>query len=102
MHSSEELSSLNQNWHLEFEIPDLSNFSGIVKEAVSTGVVTGQARREIIQVLRTYMTKHTIHPSSEHYVTVCQKLIMKYPNLQDTEGKSNFVSDLTCMISTQL
>ena len=38
---------LNKSWHLQFEIPDLTNFSGIVKEAVRTGVVTGQARREI-------------------------------------------------------
>lgn len=99
MHSLDE-PALNRSWHLQFEIPDLNNFSGIVKEAVRTGVITGQARREIIQVLRTYMTKHTTQPSSEQYVTVCQKLVLKYPSLQDTEGKSNFVSDMICMIST--
>ena len=51
--------SVNSNWHLQFDIPDLGNFSGIVKKAVSTGIITGQARREIIQIIRTYMTKYT-------------------------------------------
>ena len=70
----------------------LNNFSGVVKEAVKTGVITGQARKEIIQVLRTYITKYTANPSSEQYVTICQKLVMKYPTLQETEGTSHFVS----------
>ena len=86
--------TVNQNWHLKFDIPDLNNFSGIVREAVRMGVITGQARREIIQVLRTYITKYMLYPSSEQYITVCQKLVLKYPNLQDTEGKSNFVSKM--------
>lgn len=92
--SSPDESSLQQNWHLEFDIPDLNNFSGVVREAVRTGVITGQARREIIQVLRTYITKHTENPSSEQYVTICQKLILKYPTLRDTEGKTHFVSKI--------
>jgi len=81
-----------ENWNLDFEIPDLNNFSGVVKNAISTGVITGQARKEVIQVLRTYITKYTEYPSSEQYVTICQKLIMKYPILEDTEGTSQYVS----------
>ena len=84
--------SIQSTWHYQFEIPDLHNFSGIVKTAVETGIVTGLARREIIQVLRTYMLRYTIRPTSEQYQTVCIKLITKYPNLKDTEGDSTYVS----------
>lgn len=84
--------SASTNWHLHFKIPDLNSFSGCVQQAVSTGVVTGKARREVVQVLRTYITAHTIVPTSEQYVAVCQKLITKFPKLQDSEGTSHFVS----------
>ena len=84
--------SVSPNWHLEFSIPELNTFSGIVQQTIKTGVVTGIARREIIQVLRTHILKYTVQPTSEQYITVCQKLIGKYPNLQDTEGPSHFVS----------
>ena len=43
-----------------FAIPDLQTFSDHVREAVSTGIVTERAQREIIQVLRTY-TYNSIH-----------------------------------------
>ena len=59
---------------------------------MKTGVITAQARREINQVLRTYMMSHTIRPTSEQYNTVCKKLITKFPKLMDTEGISKFVS----------
>ena len=65
-------SAVQSSWHLQFNIPELDTFSGAVKDAVQTGVVTSVARREIIQVLRTYMTQHTTKPTSEQYVTVCQ------------------------------
>ena len=84
-------STVQSTWHLEFDIPELDTFSGAVKDAVKTGVVTSMARREIIQVLRTYMTQHTTRPSSEQYVTVCQKLI------GGTEGDSPFVSNECCV-----
>ena len=84
--------SVQSSWHLQFNIPELDTFSGSVKDAVKTGLVTSIARREIIQVLRTYVTKHTRNPTSEQYVTICQKLIGKFPNLKDTEGDSPFVS----------
>ena len=90
-------STVQSTWHLEFDIPELDTFSGAVKDAVKTGVVTSMARREIIQVLRTYMTQHTTRPSSEQYVTVCQKLIGKFPRLKDTEGDSPFVSNECCV-----
>jgi len=91
--------AIQSNWHLQFNIPELNTFSGAVKNAVKTGVVTGIARREIIQVLRTYITKYTVSPTSEQYVTVCQKLIGKFPSLKDTEGYSPYVSDYYYLIT---
>ena len=79
-------------WHLSFFIPELRTFSYHVKKAVATGVVSSRARREIIQVLRTYITAHTVKPTSEQYKTVCKRLIFKYPKLEDTEGKGDYVS----------
>lgn len=83
---------INSEWHVDFEIPDFHTFSSNVKEAVDSGVTTGIARREIIQVLRTYMLAHTTMPNSEQYNTVCRKLVTKYPKLRDTEGNSYYVS----------
>jgi len=82
----------SSDWHFQFTIPELHSFSQPVKDAVKTGLITAQARREINQVLRTYMTAHTIKPTSEQYNIVCRKLIVKFPKLQDTEGTSNYVS----------
>ena len=75
-------------WHLSFKIPELQTFSTFVRDAVRTGVVSARARREIVQVLRTYVTAHTITPTSEQYTTVCRRLVAKYPKLEDTGGKS--------------
>ena len=86
--------AVQSSWHLQFNIPELGTFSGAVKKAVKTGIVTSVARREIVQVLRTYMTQHTRKPTSEQYITVCQKLIGKLPNLKDTEGDSPFVTNV--------
>ena len=80
------------DWHVTFAILDLQTFSDHVREAVSTGIVTGRVRREIIQVLRTYITAHTVYPKSEQYKTVCRKLLEKFPKLEDTEGKQDYVS----------
>ena len=68
-----------------------------MQEAVRTGVVSSRARHEVIKVLRTYITAYTIRPSSEQYTTVCRKLITKYPKLEDTEGKSQIVSEFIGM-----
>jgi len=90
-----QISSLNTNdpeWHLNFEIPELCTFSSFVKEAVKTGIVSSRARREITQVLRTYIIAYTVHPTSEQYTTVCRKLVSKYPALEDTQGNSRIVS----------
>ena len=86
------------DWHLQFAIPQLKSFSQHVKNAVDTGIVTGRARREIIQVLRTYMTAHTVYPTSEQYKTVCKKLITKFPSLKDEEG-THYVSTLLYLIA---
>jgi len=69
-------------------------FSDHVKEAVTTGIVTMRARREIVQVLKTFITAHTLQPTSDHYNTVCSKLVLKYPKLEDDVGKSSYVSYL--------
>lgn len=84
--------SANQEWHVSFVIPELDVFSTHVLQAINTGVVTGSARREIVQIIRTYVLAHTCNPKSEHYNTVCRKLVDKYPKLQDTEGDSRYVS----------
>lgn len=84
--------SVNSEWHVDFVIPNFHTFSSHVKEATDTGIITGIARREIIQVLRTYISVHTITPNSEQYNTVCRKLVTKYPKLKDTEGDSCYVS----------
>ena len=63
--------------------------------AINTGVVTGSARREIVQILRTYVLVHTCNPKSEHYNTVCRKLVDKYPKLEDTEGDNRYVGEAT-------
>ena len=81
----------NQEWHVGFAIPELEVFSTQVLNAINTGVVTASARREIVQILRTYVLAHTKNPKSEHYNTVCRKLVEKYPKLQDTEGDSHYV-----------
>ena len=64
-----------------------------MREAVRTGVVSARARREVIQVLRTYIMAHTITPTSEQYTTVCRKLVAKYPKLEDTEETTRIVSE---------
>ena len=81
----------NQEWHVSFVIPELEVFSTQVLNAINTGVVTASARREIVQILRTYVLAHTKNLKSEHYNAVCQKLVEKYPKLQDTEGDSHYV-----------
>lgn len=93
--STVEADNPNPDWHLNFAIPDLRTFSASVRDAVRTGVIEGRARREIIQVLRTYVTAHTVNPTSKQYKAVCRALVTKYPNLKDGEvGKSSFVSKI--------
>ncbi len=74
---------VNSKWHLSFEIPESASFSGCVQKAIDTGVVVARARRELIQVLRTLVLQHTKYPSSEQYNKVCERLVTKFPNLQD-------------------
>lgn len=85
--------SASSDWHLQFNIPEASFFSACVQDAISTGIVTSKARREIIQILRTFILAYTIYPTSEQYTTVCRNLITKFPKLKDDEeGKSLYVS----------
>ena len=87
------------DWHIRFSIPDLRSFSHHVKDAVTTGVITARARKEIIQVLRTYITADTIRPTSEQYTTVCRKLVERYPSIKDTKGKTKYVSSYLCNVT---
>jgi len=79
-------------WHLDFTVPELSTFSGFVKEAIKTGIVSSKARREITQILRMYIMAQTAYKKPEQYTTVYHKLITKYPALQDTTGTTRIVS----------
>ena len=64
-----------------------------MKNAIENGVVTGRAQREIIQVLRTYITAFTMYPKLEQYTIVCKKLVEKYPLLgDDTDEQCKYVS----------
>ena len=76
------LSSQPADWHLHFSIPERESFSGSVQRAIDMGIVSSKARREIVQVLRTLIAMHTLYPISDHYITICQKLIAKFPKTQ--------------------
>ena len=82
------------DWLQSFKIPERDSFSGSVQRAIDTGVVSSKARREIVQVLRTLISMHTLYPVSEEYIGVSQKLVTKYPNLRDPVGTNGFVSVL--------
>ena len=88
------LSSQPADWHLHFSIPERESFSGSVQRAIDMGIVSSKARREIVQVLRTLIAMHTLYPISDHYVTICQKLIAEFPKLRDPIGTNGFVSVL--------
>ena len=79
------------SWHLSFEIPDKSTFSGAVQKAIDTGVLCAKSRKDIVQTLRTLMLQHTRYPSSQEYTVVSQKLIQAFPKLHDG-GSTGFVS----------
>lgn len=96
--SSALVSSSESEWHIDFSIPELNNFSQHVKDAVNSGVVTLRARREIVQVLRTYMTAFATRPKPEQYMTICRKLIEKYPALKDHDGATKWVSVLKLLM----
>jgi len=74
-------------------IPQKTSFTNSVQQAIRTGLITANAKREIISVPRTYIIAYTVYPTSEQYNTVCCKLVSKFPNLMDSEhGKSTIVS----------
>ena len=82
------------DWLQSFKIPERDSFTGSVQHAIDTGVVSSKARCEIVQVLRTLISMHTLYPVSEQYIAVSQKLVTKYPNLCDPVGTYGFVSVL--------
>ena len=78
----------SSDWDVYFNVPDAKSFSSCIQHAINTGIVTAKARREFTQVLHTHMIVHTINPTSEQYVTICRKLIVKYPKLEDEKGNA--------------
>jgi len=74
------------NWHLDFLVPEKEKFGYSASQAIDNGHVTSNAKRKIISLLRSLMVQHTLYPTSEQYITVCTKLVMKYPKLQDPVG----------------
>ena len=90
--TSQSLDRQPSDWLQSFKIPDHDTFSGSVQRAIDTGVISSKARREIVQVLRTLISMHTLYPVSEQYVAVSQKLVTKFLNLCDPIGTYGFVS----------
>lgn len=76
----------SDRWHEVFEVPAPETFSASVQSGIKKGVISSKARREIVQVLRTFVTAHTVYPTSEEYVAV-----VTYPNLRDPIGTNGFV-----------
>ena len=50
-----------------------------------------------MQMLRTLMLQFTKEPSTEEYMTICSKLVLKYHTLQD-DSKSGYVSHAICSV----
>ena len=74
-------SASSSDWHNTLAIPDLNRFSPHIQSAINNGIITGRAKSEIYQVLRTYITAFTLYPTPEQYTTICRNLIEKYPIL---------------------
>lgn len=66
---------------------------------MKTGIIQGKARKEIIQVLRTYIQAYTQYPSPEQYSADCSALVAKYPNLKDGSGQCQYVSNKLCELT---
>ncbi len=64
-------------WHIRFSIPDLRSFSHHVKDSVTTGVITARARKEIIQVLRTYITVLIPSARRQSSIPLCVESLWK-------------------------
>ena len=79
------------DWHISFQLPAKNTFSWSVQKAIDTGVISSKARREIVQVLRTLISRYTKYPTSDQYTIICQKLVEKFPHLQDSVGSNRFV-----------
>ena len=87
------------DWHIGFQFPPKETYSWSVQKAIETGVISSKARREIVQVLRTLISRYTKYPTSDQYTIISQKLVEKFPNLRDPIGSNGFVSTaiILCM-----
>ena len=61
-------------------------FSYTTKQAIKTGVVTKASRIEIISAMATRVVQQTRTPTPVEYQTLCRKLVLTYPTLQDPFG----------------
>lgn len=86
-------------WLRTFSIPEKASFSGVVQQAIESGLISSRARRELVQILRTLITRHTVKPIGKEYNGVCQKLVSKFPKLQDPLGTDGFVSKICSSVS---
>ncbi len=81
-------------------MPDKEKFGYSASVAIDDGHLTSAAKRKIVTLLRALIVQHTLYPSSEQYVAVCNKLVQKYPKLRDPIG-SGIVS-IASQIVTEL
>lgn len=63
-----------------------------MQKAIDTGIVCAKPRRDISQVLRTLILQFTRYPTPDQYVTVCRRLVEKFPKLRDDEN-NGYVSN---------
>ena len=81
----------NQGLSQEFVIPEPSAFSTptmmfLLGEEKDKYLLSKAVRIEIVAVLANLMMIQTRFPKSEDYNIVCQKLVERYPRLQDVIG----------------
>ena len=74
----------SKDWAHTFEVP--KRFSFKTMEAITTGIITKNARIEIINAMHTRMLQYVDYPTPEQYKIVCWKLVQKYTTLQDKIG----------------
>ena len=90
-------SRYQSDWAKQVSIP--TRFSAETTSALKNKVTTQKARDEIINALAALILVHTLHPTSDDYNMVCQRLVNKHPSLKDASG-SGYVGFLLYIIYT--
>ena len=60
-----------------------TRFSTATTMTIETGVLTKNARVEIVDSLATLILTHTSWPTPHEFTVICQRLTEKYPKLRD-------------------